>query len=90
MGARLLGINNRDLRRFTTDLAVTLKLLDRVPVDAVVVSESGIRSPEDVERLGRHGVHAVLVGEALLRAEDPGQAAARLVGRPRIKRPGER
>ena len=85
-GARLRGINNRDLRSFATDLAVTLDLTERAPVDAVVVSESGIRSREDVERLGRHGVDAVLVGEALLRAPDRGQAAARFVGCSRATR----
>ena len=85
-GARLVGINNRDLRTFTTRLEVTLDLLDAVPAGAVVVSESGVRTPADVERLGAAGVHAVLVGESLLRQDDPGGGVAALAGRPRRDR----
>ena len=85
-GARTLGINNRDLTTFETTLDTTFALLDMIPAEAVVVSESGIRTPEDVERLGREGVHAVLVGEALLRASDPTAAARALVGRVRKER----
>jgi len=85
-GARIVGINNRDLATFTTDLETTLGLLDQVPTDRVVVSESGVRTPADVERLGRVGVDAVLVGESLLRAPDPAEHAARLSGRPRRER----
>ena len=69
-GARIIGINNRDLRTFKVDLAVTERLLPLVPSGTVVVSESGIRDHADVERLARAGVHAVLVGESLLRAND--------------------
>jgi indole-3-glycerol phosphate synthase len=79
-GASVIGINNRDLRTFTTDLSVTLGLLEKLPREAVVVSESGIRTREDIERLGTGGVDAVLVGESLLRAEEPGLALATLVG----------
>lgn len=75
-GARVLGVNNRDLATFTTDLDVTLRLLDRVPPETLVVSESGIRSPADVERLGGAGVHAVLVGESLLRLPPARRGAA--------------
>lgn len=82
-GARILGINNRDLRTFRTRLETTLDLLGRVPDEVVLVSESGIRTGDDVARLGAEGVDAVLVGEALLRAPDPGVAAAELAGRPR-------
>jgi len=82
-GAVVVGINNRDLRTFGTDLAVTESLLDRLPRDGVVVSESGIRTGDDVARLGRAGVHAVLVGEAILRAEDPGDRVRELAGHPR-------
>lgn len=85
-GARIVGINNRDLSTFTTDLETTLRLLERLPDDVLVVSESGIRTPGDVDRLGRGGVAAVLVGEALLRAEDPSARAAELVGRTRAPR----
>jgi indole-3-glycerol phosphate synthase len=85
-GAGIVGINNRDLATFETDLATTLDLLDEVGNDVAVMSESGIRTREDVARLGAAGVHAVLVGETLLRAEDPGAAAARLSGVPRRAR----
>src|SRR4051794_5592027 len=79
-GADLVGINNRDLRRFATDLEHTLRLRDRIPPEAVVVSESGIRERRDVERLEAAGVSAVLVGEALMRADDIGVAVERLLG----------
>lgn len=85
-GATVVGINNRDLRIFETSLDVTLDLLPEVPPGVVVVSESGIRDAEDVDRLGKAGVDAVLVGEALLLAPDPGAAARGLVGRPRGER----
>lgn len=87
-GARVVGINNRDLATFRTSLDTTFGLLSRIPAGTVVVSESGIRTPEDVERLGREGVHGVLVGEALLREPDPGEAARALAGRPRRERVG--
>jgi len=70
-GARILGINNRDLATFRTDLQVTLDLLDRVPADVLLVSESGVWQRSDAERLAAAGVDAVLVGEALVRAPDP-------------------
>jgi len=82
----VVGINNRDLASFTTDLATTERLLEGVPDDVVVVSESGIRDREDVVRLGDAGVDAILVGESLLRADDPTEAAAALVGVPRLGR----
>ena len=85
-GARVLGINNRDLDTFRTTLETTFAALEGIPSDVAVVSESGIRTPADVERLGRAGVHAVLVGEALLREPDPGAAARALAGRPRRER----
>jgi indole-3-glycerol phosphate synthase len=80
LGARLVGINNRDLSTFTTDLDTTVRLLDAVPDDVVLVSESGIRTPQDVARLGEAGVDAILVGETLLRSPDPEAAAHRLAG----------
>ena len=86
VGADLIGINNRDLSTFRTDLATTLGLLDDVPDDVVVVSESGIRDRADVDRLGEGGVDAILVGETLLRAPDPGAVAAELAGVPRRER----
>jgi indole-3-glycerol phosphate synthase len=75
----LLGINNRNLRTFETSLETTLSMLPGVPGERLVVSESGIRAPADVQRLRRAGVHAFLVGEAFMRAPDPGLALASLV-----------
>ncbi len=75
----LIGINNRNLRTFDVSLDTTLGLLDRIPADRLVVAESGIGSPADVGRLRSAGVHAFLVGEAFMRADDPGAALARLV-----------
>ena len=67
-GADLIGINNRDLRTFNVDLATTERLRPQIPDDKVVISESGISTSADVERLADCGVHAVLVGEALITA----------------------
>ena len=69
----LIGINNRDLESFNTNIDTTLELLDRIPETVKVVTESGIRTPDDVKRLRRAGVDAFLVGEAFMRAEDPGK-----------------
>jgi indole-3-glycerol phosphate synthase len=73
-GARLVGVNNRDLRTFRTDLGHTLELARAVPPGVCLVSESGIRGRADVERLRAAGVRAVLVGESLMRAPDVGAA----------------
>jgi len=81
-GADLVGINNRDLKTFVTDLAVTERLARRVPEGALVVTESGIFGPEDVARLERAGASAFLVGESLMRERDPGLALRRLLGTP--------
>ena len=70
----LIGINNRDLRTFETRLETTLALLPRVPPDRIVVTESGILSPSDVTRMRASGIHAFLVGEAFMRAPEPGTA----------------
>ncbi len=72
VGADLIGVNNRNLRTFKTDLAVTEQLAPNIPAGKVVVSESGISAREDVQRLGEAGASAVLVGEALLTAPDVG------------------
>lgn len=79
-GAQLLGVNHRDLATFTIDMTLTERLARLVPDDVVLVGESGIRAPEDVLALGRTGAHAVLVGERLMRADDPGAAARALSG----------
>jgi len=73
-GGTVIGINNRDLRTFTTRLEQTLELLPRIPADRTVVSESGITAHGDLVRLGAAGVRAVLVGESLMRAPDIGAA----------------
>jgi indole-3-glycerol phosphate synthase len=75
-GADLVGINNRDLRTFKVSLDITEKLAPLAPPNVVLVSESGIKTPEDVKRLKALGVKAALVGEALMRAADI-EAAAR-------------
>lgn len=74
----LLGINNRDLRSFTTSIQRSIDLLPAIPEDRLVISESGIRSPEDVATLRARGIHAFLVGEALMREDAPGKALAQL------------
>jgi indole-3-glycerol phosphate synthase len=74
----LVGINNRNLRSFEVSLDTTLGLLAEVPSDRLLVTESGIGSPADVQRLRSAGVHAFLVGEAFMRAPDPGAALGAL------------
>ena len=77
---RLIGINNRDLKTFSTDLGVTARLVKRIPADKLVVSESGIHKRGDVERLVEAGVHAMLIGESLIRAQDIGAKIRELLG----------
>ena len=74
----LIGINNRNLRTFDVSLETTLDLQPHIPADRVVITESGILAPADVERMRARGVHAFLVGEAFMRAADPGAALAAL------------
>ena len=74
----LLGINNRNLRSFETTLNTTLSLLPFIPDNRIIVTESGILAPADVARMRAAGVNAFLVGEALMRADDPGVALAQL------------
>jgi indole-3-glycerol phosphate synthase len=78
-GADLVGINNRDLRTFATAIETTLRLAARVPAGVTLVSESGIRGPDDVARLHAAGAHAILVGEHLLRQADIGAAVRGLM-----------
>ena len=79
-GAEIIGINNQDLRTFTVDRELAVRLRARVPADRVVVAESGIRDAADVARLRAAGVDAMLVGETLMRAPDPAAALRALVG----------
>lgn len=78
-GASLVGINNRDLRTFETDLEHTVRLRESIPDDVVVVGESGIHQPEDVLRLAQADVDAMLVGERLMSQDDIGQAVRTLL-----------
>jgi indole-3-glycerol phosphate synthase len=80
LGTPLIGINNRNLRTFEVALATTLDLLPRIAADRLVITESGIVAPADVALLRAHGVGAFLVGEAFMRADDPGTALATLFG----------
>lgn len=80
-GARLIGINNRDLRTFDTRLEHTLELGGRLPTGVCLVSESGIRTRADIERLKTGGVKAVLIGETLMRSADIGAKLAELLGK---------
>jgi indole-3-glycerol phosphate synthase len=74
----LVGVNNRNLRTFEVSLENTLVLLDRMPPEKLVITESGILAPADVQRMRAANVHAFLVGEAFMRAQDPGAELARL------------
>lgn len=78
--ARIVGVNNRDLRSFQTDLTTTERLARRVPPGVVLVAESGIFRHEDIQRLEAAGAHACLVGESLMREADVGAALRRLRG----------
>jgi indole-3-glycerol phosphate synthase len=82
-GATLVGVNNRDLDTFVTDLELCVRLAPRVPSNVTYVGESGIRTAADVDRLGAAGVDAILVGESLMRQPDVRAAASALVGRPK-------
>ncbi len=77
-GARLIGINNRNLRNFDTSLDTTLSMLDMVNENHILVTESGIHSAEDVKLMRDNGVNSFLVGEAFMRAENPGEKLAEL------------
>ncbi|KAJ3048888.1 hypothetical protein HK102_012612, partial [Quaeritorhiza haematococci] len=79
-GADLVGVNNRDLHTFTTDLDRTLRVRDQIPDGVLLVSESGIHDRSQVEKLQAAGVDAILVGESLMRAPDIGAAVEKLLG----------
>jgi len=78
LGNRLIGINNRNLRSFEVSLDTTLDLLQQIPDDRIVVTESGIHTPDDVTRMRDNQVNAFLVGEAFMRADDPGTKLSEL------------
>jgi indole-3-glycerol phosphate synthase len=81
LGAEIVGVNNRDLRDFSVQVERTESLMEEIPADVLVVSESGIGAAEQLQRLERRGVAAVLVGESLMRAHDPAAALRRLRSR---------
>lgn len=80
-GSRIIGINNRDLRDFTVDLATTLRLRQEIPDAIPVVSESGIRNRDDIRTLQDRGINAVLIGESLMRSDDRAAALRKLKGK---------
>jgi len=77
-GAKLIGVNNRNLRTFDVSLQTTLDMLDMLPNDRILVTESGIHVPEDVKLMRENGVNSFLVGEAFMRAHEPGEKLAEL------------
>lgn len=79
-GARIVGVNNRDLKNFTVDTSNSSRMRDLVPKDIIFVSESGVKSAEDIAGLRKSGVNAVLIGETLMRAEDKKAKLAELKG----------
>jgi indole-3-glycerol phosphate synthase len=80
LGARIIGVNHRDLRTFTMDRELAIRLRPRIPQSCVMVAESGIRDRADVQRLGRENIDAILVGETLMRAPAPGDSLRALLG----------
>ena len=81
-GARIIGINNRDLRHFTTDIGTAEKLAGQLKAGEIAVAESGINSPDDIRRLAAAGINAFLIGESLVRAEEPAALLMELVHAP--------
>ena len=79
-GAKIIGVNNRNLKDFSVDFSNAARLRDRIPADCVYVAESGVRTPEDVQRLRQIGADAALIGETLMRAENPGLMLRQLKG----------
>jgi indole-3-glycerol phosphate synthase len=79
--SRLIGINNRDLRSFKTDLSVSERLASRIPKDRIVVAESGLNAPPDLARLARAGISTFLIGESLMRQDDVATATRALLAR---------
>lgn len=79
-GARILGVNNRNLKTMEVNLETSLRLREQIPGSCLAISESGIKTAADLQRLGAAGYHAVLIGERLMTSEEPGQALAALLG----------
>ena len=88
--AKLIGINNRDLKTFSTDLAITNRLAKHIPEDKLIVSESGIYKREDVEKILEAGAKVMLVGESLVRADNIGEKIESLLSTPRPDGRGEK
>ena len=80
-GARIIGVNNRNLKDFTVDTDNSKKLRRMIPENVIFVSESGVKSPEDIQKLREIGADAVLIGETLMRAADKKEMLDRLKGR---------
>ena len=80
--SRMIGINNRDLNTFVTSLDVTKRLVRRIPGDRMVVSESGLNTPEDLAEIARYGARSFLIGESLMRQDDVEEATRRLLANP--------
>jgi indole-3-glycerol phosphate synthase len=77
--AKIIGINNRNLSNFAVDISTTIRVASRIPKEIIIVSESGITNRKEIEQLATHGIRAVLVGESLMRAENPGKALQTLL-----------
>jgi len=86
LDTRLIGINNRNLRTFETSLQTTIDLLAQIPEDRIVVTESGIHTHEDVALMRQNSVHSFLVGEAFMRADEPGKKLRELFTWPQVQR----
>jgi indole-3-glycerol phosphate synthase len=76
---KIIGINNRNLADFSVDLATSIRLAALIPSGITIVSESGISSRVDIDLLVQNGIHAVLIGESLMRSTDPGEALRKLL-----------
>jgi indole-3-glycerol phosphate synthase len=81
VGAKIIGVNNRDLKTFVTTLDTSINLSRIAPPDVLLISESGIETYSDIERLQKFGFSAFLVGESLMRAKSPGEALGHLLNR---------
>lgn len=80
-GAGIIGINNRNLKTFTTNLKTSLEIVPHIPADKIIISESGIHTKEDIETLMKAGIHAFLIGETLMRSENIGKKLRELLGK---------